>query len=253
MTDKQYELPNISVDVVPIRVNLDTNKLEVFLGRRIFEPFLNEYALPGVLLSPHERLDEAALRALSEKTKVSANSVEAIFDLGTFDNPDRDPRGATVAIAKLALINSAAVSHKDATLCVPIDELAADTVKLPFDHNTIIRAAVVMFGEKFLSSKSFTKSVLGERFTTKTVRGIMDQLGSIASDVDHSYDPSNLTRQLKSTGWVSVVNEAGVVVADGGYSIASSSVAGASYGVSGVRSLTATSSRGRPSRTWNWN
>jgi 8-oxo-dGTP diphosphatase len=247
MTDKQYELPNISVDVVPLRVNLDTNKLEIFLGRRIFEPFLNEYALPGVLLSPHERLNEAALRALSEKTSIKVTDVEAIFDLGTFDNPDRDPRGATVAIAKLALINSAASCYKEVTQCVTIDELAADTVKLPFDHNTIVRAAVTMFGEKFLSSKSFTKSVLGEKFTTKTVRGIMDQLSGVASDVDHSYDPSNLTRQLKSTGWVSVVNEAGMVVRDSSYSMPV-----ASAGYSNVRSAVS-SSRGRPSRTWNWN
>jgi 8-oxo-dGTP diphosphatase len=233
-TAATYDLPNISIDVVPVIVNITTNKLDIIVSPRIYEPFLNEFALPGVLLTPHERLTESAYRALETKTRIPAEQVQAIYDLGTFDNPDRDPRGATVSIAKIAIISSDFNILTTGSKQVPLEAAALSSYALPFDHNTIVKAAAGVFAEKFLASKTFTKSVLGNPFTTKVVRGIMEQLNSIDSGADHSYDPSNLTRQLKSSGWVTVQETLNPYTT--------------------VTSTLATStSRGRPSRTWDWN
>jgi len=252
MSNTEYELPNISVDVVPVTVNLDTNQLEVLVGRRIFEPYLGEYALPGVLLTPHERLVEAATRALETKTLVKADDIVAVYDLGTFDNPDRDPRGATVSIAKIAVIAPHAVVEDERVKRITLDAVANGDEQLPFDHNTIVQAAATLFGEKFLSSRTFTKSVLGEQFTTKIVRGLLTQMGRITTDSDHTYDASNLTRQLKGTGWVDVVDEADSY----GTSSAVYATTSAAYDIASQISAALTTStstgRGRPSRTWTW-
>jgi 8-oxo-dGTP diphosphatase len=261
MTDTAYELPNISVDVVPVIVNESTNQLEVIIGRRIFEPYLNEFALPGVLLTPHERLDEAARRALKVKTGVDNQFINGIYDLGTFDNPDRDPRGATVSIAKLVVVDSSFVPLSDNTLMVPLQDFITDERQLPFDHNTIIAAAAAMFAEKFLSSKAFTRVILGSRFTTSVVRGLLTQMNTI--DSDHSYDLSNLTRQLKSTGWVDTADAPSNYVSPTSAPASQSKLntVMATMGVDlnqdsmqwPVTTSSTSTSRGRPSRSWIWN
>lgn len=233
MTD--YELPNISVDVVPVFADPDTNRLKVFVGRRIFEPFLGYFALPGVLLSPHERIDEAAMRALEQKTGIPGTAITGLYDLGTFDNPDRDPRGATVSIARLAVVDPKFIPTDDNTISVDVTEVINDIFTLPFDHSTIVKAAVTTFTEKFLTSKKFTFDVLGAEFATKTIRGVMQQVSALDVSSDHVvYDPSNLTRQLKATGWVTPVGDT------------------SSYATSNTVDTVGTL-RGRPSRTWTWN
>jgi 8-oxo-dGTP diphosphatase len=223
----EYELPNISVDVVPVILDPATGTLEVVLGRRIFEPNLGEFALPGVLLTPHERLNEAAYRALEKKLGVTGADVVELIDLGTFDNPDRDPRGATVSIAKLAVIT--AVPEADHVTRVPIENVANDSYALPFDHNSIVLAASNLLAEKMLFNKAVTKAVLGETFTTKTLRNVLVQLQETEKGENIIFDASNLTRQLKGTKWVEMVEDKETVT-----------------------SLTASTSRGRPSRVWTW-
>lgn len=223
----EYELPNISVDVVPVILDPATGTLEVVLGRRIFEPNLGEFALPGVLLTPHERLNEAAYRALEKKLGVLEANVAELIDLGTFDNPDRDPRGATVAIAKLAVIT--AVPEADNVTRVRIEDIANDSYALPFDHNSIVVAASNLLAEKMLFNKAITKAILGNTFTTKTLRNVLVQLQETEHGENIIFDASNLTRQLKGTKWVEMVEDKETVT-----------------------SLTASTSRGRPSRVWTW-
>lgn len=78
-------MPNISIDVVPFTI-VD-NVVGVMLGKRLFEPFLNEFALPGVLLLQDERIDEAAYRALNVKLSTPMSRVKFLSDAGVFDNP----------------------------------------------------------------------------------------------------------------------------------------------------------------------
>lgn len=222
----EYELPNISVDVVPVMLNSNTGMLEVALGKRVFAPSLGEFALPGVLLTPHERLDEAAYRSLKTKLAVEAEDVVTLIDLGTFDNPDRDPRGATVSIAKLAVISG--IPSDDKVAGVPLEKIATNEYPLPFDHNTIVLAASHLLAEKMLANKALTRSILGETFTTKVLRNILSQLQETAEEGNVIYDASNLTRQLKGTKWVEMVDDDNNVT------------------------LTAQTKRGRPSRVWKW-
>lgn len=225
--DEQYELPNISVDVVPVIMNHETGTIEVVLGRRKFEPSIDEFALPGVLLTPHERLDEAAYRALKTKVEVSADEVVALFDLGTFDNPNRDPRGATVSITKFAVLRSAP-EDVEGVERFPLNQLANLEFVLPFDHNSIVMAGARMLTEKILSNKTLTRALLGETFTTNTLSSALSQLAQLDDEGEFNYDPSNLVRQLKGTGWVEMVE------------------------VSATTIQPVKKGRGRPPRVWAW-
>jgi len=224
MSSIQYEIPNISVDVVPIYLDVPNAKINVILGRRQYEPYNNEFALPGVLLTPAERLNEAAARALTRKAFIIHDDLSLLTDLGTFDNPDRDPRGATVSIAKVAVISHTfPPQNSNSVKVIPIDEASeASKHKLPFDHNNIIRHAAELVSEKLLHSKDFTRALLGESFTTSSIRGVFDQLATIIPQSDIQVDFSNLGRVLKNSGWVRQTED------------------------------TYSTGRGRPSRRWTW-
>lgn len=249
MSAEQYNIPNISVDVVPLFVNPKTKKLHVLLGKRQFEPSLGEPALPGVLLDGPERLNEAAMRALGSKVNVTREDILGLFDLGTFDNPDRDPRGATVSIARVALLKSEVADRigEAETVSYSLDEVSGtnSTTALPFDHNSIVHFAAEMVSEKLLHSKEFSRALLGEVFTTSVIRSIMTQLTNIIPDGDRQIDFSNLGRVLKNSGWVKPESELS------GYDTATSYITGSTLD---TRSTSSKSSagRGRPSREWAW-
>lgn len=268
MSENQYDIPNISVDVVPIIVDPVTNKLGVIVARRAYEPSQGEFALPGVLLDGPERLNEAAYRALAAKVDIGQDQVVGLFDLGTFDNPDRDPRGATVSIAKIAIINPNALAEGTHAnflpelRAIPLDTVSGfeATERLPFDHNTIIHYAAEMVSEKLMHSKEFTRALLGEQFTTKTIRVILEQLGTIIPDGDIQSDFSNLGRVLKNSGWVQPAGTPNVksfnVETDtpGVFaSVSYDSFSPANTDSYSTDSYTSSSTgRGRPSRSWTW-
>lgn len=235
MSATQYDIPNISIDVVPLFLNKQDSRLYVVLGRRQFEPFLNEFALPGVLLKADERLDDAARRALRAKAFFLNNDIDAVLDLGTFDNPDRDPRGATVSIAKIATVGKAfAPNNSNSVRVVPIDDIAGDDAKvtLPFDHNNIILHAAVAVSEKLMRNREFTHALLGAEFSTSNIRGVLEQIGQIA-EVEVQADFSNLSRALKATGWLERAD-------------------GLTSDDSTVDSYSYTTGQGRPSARWSW-
>lgn len=204
MTANQYDIPNISVDVVPVLYKAETNEVGVVLGKRLYAPNLGDYALPGVLLNGPERLTEAAHRALLTKTRIAAEDVTAVNDLGTFDNPDRDPRGATVSIAKIAVLSAFEDDNDDSRRFVPLSE--AVDLELPFDHTNIIRFTVSAMEERFMKNRDFTKALLGKTFSTGAVKEIATQLHEASKSDDIPLDFGNIGRLLKNSGWVKPSN-----------------------------------------------
>src|SRR5437879_1301116 len=93
--------PVVEVDVVALAI--ETGRLRCLLVRRAHEPFGGSWALPGVRLGLDERLDDAAQRALAERTRLDLEPAY-LEQLYTFDGPDRDPRGRTVSVSYVALL-----------------------------------------------------------------------------------------------------------------------------------------------------
>lgn len=178
--------PLVSIDTVPLV--LRDGRWNVILGVRELEPYAGQAALPGVLLRPMERLEEAALRALSTKVSVSEENVLFLMNTGAFDNPDRDPRGPTLSIAHVAVIDP-----EDEPEGVVYHLLTGNT-ELPFDHSAIILAAAKAVLDALWINEPLTRALLGEKFSTADVARLMRELAIAASE--NEPDTSNLGRDL---------------------------------------------------------
>ncbi len=208
MTDTTQ--PLVSIDVVPFRYDAARGQLLVTLGARLFEPFKGALALPGVLLG-HERVDDAARRAL--RTKVGVEGAPVLRDVGVFDNPDRDPRGPTLSITKLAAVAPPSPAEHLTVAQRPVEEARG----LPFDHDAIVRRAAVALSEKLWADKDLTRSLMGESFTSRDALMVQRRLNQVVGP-DHEADlnASNMQRRIRSTGWVRRAGTASSSSAKGG-------------------------------------
>ncbi|MCC3299687.1 hypothetical protein [Arthrobacter caoxuetaonis] len=165
--------PLVSIDTVPFLFR--DGVLMVVLADRIFEPFLGQAALPGVLLSTNELLAEAAARALSTKAGIAGDSVRSITGAGVFDNPDRDPRGPTLSIVHTVVLDPQAETGALAHLV-----RAADAKGLPFDHEAIIARTAGTVLDSLWVDAGLTRALLGESFTTASAARLSRELAAAA-------------------------------------------------------------------------
>lgn len=160
----QFEQALVSVDVVAF-VYRD-GALGVLLPPRRFDPFLGEAALPGVLVG-RESSVQAAGRALEVKAGADA---AALHDVGVFDTDGRDPRGPTMAIAKLAL---GVRGRRDGEVVAPehlVDLGAAEG--LPFDHDAIIGRAVEVLGRLLVTDPDSVRHLFGPSLTVRDMLAV---------------------------------------------------------------------------------
>ena len=130
------------------RYGLDTRKnpTKVLLIKRKNEPFAGAWALPGGFVELDEALEDAVARKLLEETGLDNI---ALKQLHAFGKLGRDPRGWSVAVAYVGLIDD-----RDFTPVTPVAADDADDAEdvgwfdveelpsLAFDHNTIIGYAI---------------------------------------------------------------------------------------------------------------
>lgn len=159
-----------TVDIVLL--TLKDEMLQVALLKRDREPYKGVAALPGGYVHPQEDVDaeDAAMRVLKEKTGIEAPYLE---QLATFSGPARDPRGWSVSIAYYALVPFdviASAAHQDVRL-VAVDR----PMQLPFDHRSIVGAAVDRLRSKSQYS-SLPCFLLGEAFTLPQLQRVYELL-----------------------------------------------------------------------------
>ena len=100
------ERPIASVDLVIF--SLRNDGLDVLLSKRSRAPFAGRWALPGGFIHKDEdaNTEASARRVLRDKTGIETPYVE---QLQTFGDSARDPRGWSISITYMALIDAAAV------------------------------------------------------------------------------------------------------------------------------------------------
>ena len=229
----QWDQQNISVDVVPYVMDHSTNTLKIALTTRTFEPFKVEQALPGVLMIGSERAGEAATRAL--KTKIDSNvNIKYLKDIGISDIPNRDSRGPSLTIIMLAVIELGSDISENIKL-IPASEAA--NLSLPFDHHTIIERTNQYVDQNILQDKQITEDLLGDGFSTKAVYGVLEE---VHTGKYNSLDKTNLSRRLKTFGYVQK-REDGSLVQPLNASSSFSSL---------TSSISSSTSKGRPSNKW---
>ena len=134
-----YPRPAVTADCVVIAKE---NEPKVLLIQRGNEPFKGQWAFPGGFMNMDETAEQCAVRELEEETGLKVTEIQQI---GAYSKVDRDPRGRTVTVAYLAIIDKteAVKGSDDAAKAqwFPISGLP----KLAFDHEEIMKDAKRLF------------------------------------------------------------------------------------------------------------
>lgn len=174
----QFERPSVTVDVVLLTVR--EGALFTLVVRRSDHPFKGQWALPGGFVHITESLEAAAARVLESKCGLEHVYIE---QLGTFGDPDRDPRTRVISIAYYALVDGRRFEDSSASanevtvgkVFVPwegetggaaflVDAETGRDMPLGFDHEEILGVAIKRIRGK-LDYAPIGYQLLPERFT----------------------------------------------------------------------------------------
>ena len=134
----KYPRPAVTADCVVIA----QATREVLLIQRGIEPFKGCWAFPGGFMNMDETTEQCAVRELEEETGLRVSSLRQI---GTYSKVDRDPRGRTITVAYLALIDApVSVKGQDDAAHAQWFPLSA-LPPLAFDHAEIMQDAIRLF------------------------------------------------------------------------------------------------------------
>jgi len=161
------------------------------LVRRIREPHLGQWALPGGGLPGDEELAAAASRTLRETTGLTPKYLEQLY---TFGDLGRSPGTRVVSVVYWALVQSdeaelAAVGEN--VQWFPADRLP----ELAFDHNRIVHYALWRLRTKVEYSR-IAHAFLGETFTLAQLRDVHEAV------LQKPLDPANFRRTVEASGTV---------------------------------------------------
>ena len=135
----KYPRPAVTADCVVI-----TNEPlpKVLLIQRGTDPYKGAWAFPGGFMNMDETTEQCAIRELEEETGLK---VAKVHQIGAYSKVDRDPRGRTITVAYLAIVDStkAVIGQDDAAKAewFPITDLP----HLAFDHYDIMKDAIVAY------------------------------------------------------------------------------------------------------------
>ena len=137
----KYPRPAVTADCIVITREAEP---KVLLIQRGDEPFKGGWAFPGGFMNMDETTEQCAIRELEEETGLKVNEVHQI---GAYSKVDRDPRGRTVTVAYLAIVDTPIeVKGQDDAAKAQWFLLSA-LPELAFDHDEIMRDAVKKYEE----------------------------------------------------------------------------------------------------------
>ena len=180
-----------------------SSRLHAMLWRRENDPFAGAWALPGGPLLGEETLGASVARQLASKVEVT--QLAHLEQLETRSDPDRDPRGRTVATAYLGLIPA------DLDPVLPGDT-AWHPVDAPpttaFDHGSIVGSALARLRAK-LSYTNIGFALAPPTFSIADLRQIY--VAALGYDVTATNLQRVLLRRgvLEATGEVAPPGRAG--------------------------------------------
>ena len=135
----KYPRPAVTADCIVITREAEP---KVLLIQRGSEPFKGRWAFPGGFMNMDETTEQCAIRELEEETGLHVNNV---VQIGAYSKVDRDPRGRTVTVAYLAILDRplAVIGQDDAAKAEwwPLSNLP----ELAFDHDRIMQDAVRIY------------------------------------------------------------------------------------------------------------
>ena len=135
----KYPRPAVTADCIVITKE---ENAKVLLIQRGDEPYKATWAFPGGFMNMDETTEQCAIRELEEETGLK---VKDVHQIGAYSKVDRDPRGRTITVAYLAIIDKpiSVVGQDDAAKAEwwPISALP----QLAFDHHEIMADAIGLY------------------------------------------------------------------------------------------------------------
>ena len=142
----KYPRPAVTADCVVITREAEP---KVLLIQRGYDPYKGCWAFPGGFMNMDETTKQCAIRELKEETGLK---VDTIHQIGAYSKVDRDPRGRTITVAYLAIIDKPVdVTGQDDAAKAEWWPLSA-LPELAFDHAEIMDEAVWLYNKKLLKT-----------------------------------------------------------------------------------------------------
>ena len=139
----KYPRPAVTADCV---VMTKEAVPQVLLIERGADPYKGDWAFPGGFMNMDETTEQCAIRELEEETGMK---VSDLHQIGAYSKVDRDPRGRTITVAYLVIVDHpiAVTGQDDAAKAewFPIDALPS----LAFDHEEIMQDAINAYKKRF--------------------------------------------------------------------------------------------------------
>ena len=157
----EFDRPSITSDILVFSVSseegenwrrTDKKKFSVLLVNRDLFPFRGKWNLPGGFMRITETCDNAARRVLQAEAGLKDIYIE---QLGTFDNPKRDPRMRILSVAFMALVDKQKLKYlgnrtadffniriEDNKLTLYNGDTRLSESDLAFDHAEIIKYGI---------------------------------------------------------------------------------------------------------------
>ena len=152
----KYPRPAVTADCIVITKEVEP---KVLLIERGDEPFKGCWAFPGGFMNMDETTEQCAIRELEEETGLK---VSKVYQIGAYSKVDRDPRGRTITVAYLAIIDKPmdvkgqddAAKAQWFALSAFLDKPSgkAERPELAFDHNEIMRDAISLYNQIKINS-----------------------------------------------------------------------------------------------------
>jgi 8-oxo-dGTP diphosphatase len=181
--------PAVSVAVDLVIFTVREGALQVLLIERGVPPYKGQWALPGGFVLERETLEEAARRELQEETGLKDVYLEQLY---TFGDPDRDPRGRTIAVAYFALTPPAPL-HASTDAANAAWHPAAAAPKLAFDHAKILKAGQQRLRAK-LGYTTVGFELLPRQFTLSELQQLYEAI------LERPLDKRNFRKKILSLG-----------------------------------------------------
>ena len=134
----KYPRPAVTADCIVITKEAEP---KVLLIQRGNEPFKGCWAFPGGFMDMDETTEQCAIRELNEETGLAVTDLQQI---GAYSKVDRDPRGRSITVAYLTIIDAPVeVTGQDDAAKAQWFPLSA-LPELAFDHDDIMKDAIAL-------------------------------------------------------------------------------------------------------------
>lgn len=201
VSERRMQPPQIGVSVVVLALGPDEHDgtpgtLWMPLVKRVREPFLGRWALPGGSLISGKSLEQAAYEALSSTTDLRPQYLEQLY---AFGDPKRSSSGLPmVSIAYWALVGG--VESVDFTTTTNVQWFSEKHLpELAFDHRRIVDFALTRLRHNVAYPRVASR-LIGERFTLAQLHRVFEAVTGSEIDVANFRRKMLASGQLEETG-----------------------------------------------------